>query len=159
MAPPGSSPGASRTTSPVLLTLQEYMDSSSPLLRLNLWNCPERLPSLYPSILLATMICEFSLPLPSKRSCPCPNFSRRPVPSTPWVGPEKTEVKYIAGCNAPKVSLSAGALRYRAWAQSWSSAALATGISAFPLGWPWEAQSSPRVARESWGWRSSHCRA
>ena len=24
-----------------------------------------------------------------------------------------------------------------------------------PLGWPWEAQSSPRVARESWGWRSS----
>ena len=22
-----------------------------------------------------------------------------------------------------------------------------------------EAQSSPRVARESWGWRSSHCRA
>ena len=28
-----------------------------------------------------------------------------------------------------------------------------TGISAFPLGWPWEAQSSPRVAREreSWG--------
>ena len=34
-----------------------------------------------------------------------------------------------------------------------------TGISAFPLGWPWEAQSSPRFARESWGWRSSHCRA
>ena len=32
-------------------------------------------------------------------------------------------------------------------------------VSAFPLGWPWEAQSSPRVARESWGWRSSHCRA
>ena len=31
--------------------------------------------------------------------------------------------------------------------------------SAFPLGWPWEAQSSPRVARESWGLRSSHCRA
>ena len=29
---------------------------------------------------------------------------------------------------------------------------LTTGISAFPLGWPWEAQSSPRVARESWGW-------
>ena len=28
-----------------------------------------------------------------------------------------------------------------------------------PLGWPWETQSSPRVARESWGWRSSHCRA
>ena len=27
------------------------------------------------------------------------------------------------------------------------------------MGWPWEAQSSPRVARESWGWRSSHCRA
>ena len=26
--------------------------------------------------------------------------------------------------------------------------------SAFPLGWPWEAQSSPRVARESWGWRT-----
>ena len=25
--------------------------------------------------------------------------------------------------------------------------------SAFLLGWPWEAQSSPRVARESWGWR------
>ena len=34
-----------------------------------------------------------------------------------------------------------------------------TGISAFPLGWPWEAQSSPLVARESWGLRSSHCRA
>ena len=34
-----------------------------------------------------------------------------------------------------------------------------TGISAFLLGWPWEAQSSPRVARESWGLRSSHCRA
>ena len=34
-----------------------------------------------------------------------------------------------------------------------------TGISAFPLGWPWEAQSSPRVARESWGLRSSHFRA
>ena len=34
-----------------------------------------------------------------------------------------------------------------------------TGISAFPWGWPWEAQSSPRVVRESWGWRSSHCRA
>ena len=33
------------------------------------------------------------------------------------------------------------------------------GDSAFPLGWPWEAQSSPRVARESWGLRSSHCRA
>ena len=24
-----------------------------------------------------------------------------------------------------------------------------TGISAFPLGWPWEAQSSPRVARDN----------
>ena len=34
-----------------------------------------------------------------------------------------------------------------------------TGISAFPLGWPWEAQSSIRLARESWGLRSSHCRA
>ena len=34
-----------------------------------------------------------------------------------------------------------------------------SGRSAFPLGWPWEAQSSPRVARESWGLRSSHCRA
>ena len=34
-----------------------------------------------------------------------------------------------------------------------------TGISAFPLGWPWEALSSPRVARESWGLRWSHCRA
>ena len=30
---------------------------------------------------------------------------------------------------------------------------------AFPLGWPWEAKSSPRVARESWGLRSSHRRA
>ena len=28
-----------------------------------------------------------------------------------------------------------------------------------PLGWPWEAPTSPRVARESWGLRSSHCRA
>ena len=26
------------------------------------------------------------------------------------------------------------------------------------LGWPWEAPSSIRVARESWGLRSSHCR-
>ena len=27
-----------------------------------------------------------------------------------------------------------------------------TGISAFPFGWPWEAQSSPRVARVlEWG--------
>ena len=34
-----------------------------------------------------------------------------------------------------------------------------TGTSAFPLGWPWEAPTSPRVARESWGLRSSHCRA
>ena len=32
------------------------------------------------------------------------------------------------------------------------------GITAFLLGWPWEAQSSPRVARESWGLHSSHCR-
>ena len=32
------------------------------------------------------------------------------------------------------------------------------GISAFLLGWPWEAQSSSRVAREIWGLRSSHCR-
>ena len=32
-------------------------------------------------------------------------------------------------------------------------------VSAFPLGWPWEAQSSPLVARDSWGLRSSHCRA
>ena len=29
-------------------------------------------------------------------------------------------------------------------------------FSLIPLGWPWEAQSSPRVARESWGLRSSH---
>ena len=28
-------------------------------------------------------------------------------------------------------------------------------VSIHPLGWPWEAQSSPRVARESWGLRSS----
>ena len=34
-----------------------------------------------------------------------------------------------------------------------------TGISGFLLGWPWEAQSSPRVARESWGLHSSHCMA
>ena len=38
----------------------------------------------------------------------------------------------------------------------WDSPGKNTGV---PLGWPWEAQSSPRVARESWGWRSSHCRA
>ena len=36
---------------------------------------------------------------------------------------------------------------------------VATGISAFPLGWPWEAQASPRLARESWGLRLSHCGA
>ena len=29
-----------------------------------------------------------------------------------------------------------------------------TGISAFLLGWPWEAQSSPRIARDGWGLRS-----
>ena len=34
-----------------------------------------------------------------------------------------------------------------------------TGISGFLLGWPCEAPSSIRVARESWGLRSSHCRA
>ena len=33
------------------------------------------------------------------------------------------------------------------------------GISDFLLCWPREAQSSIRVARESWGLRSSHCRA
>ena len=33
------------------------------------------------------------------------------------------------------------------------------GDLSLPLGWPWEAQSSPRVAREIWGLRSSHCRA
>ena len=32
-------------------------------------------------------------------------------------------------------------------------------MKTIPLGWPWEAQSSPRVVRESWGLRSSHCRA
>ena len=36
---------------------------------------------------------------------------------------------------------------------------LTTGISGFLLGWHWEAQSSPRVARESWGLRLGHCRA
>ena len=36
---------------------------------------------------------------------------------------------------------------------------VSTGISGFLLGWPWEAQSSPRISRESWGLRSSHCRA
>ena len=29
------------------------------------------------------------------------------------------------------------------------------GDLSLPLGWPWEAQSSPRVARESWGLRPS----
>ena len=33
------------------------------------------------------------------------------------------------------------------------------GISGFLLCLPWEAQSSIRVARESWGLRSSHCRS
>ena len=33
------------------------------------------------------------------------------------------------------------------------------GVSGSLLGWPWEAQSSPRVARESWGLRLGHCRA
>ena len=36
---------------------------------------------------------------------------------------------------------------------------ITTGISCFLLGWTWEAQSSIRDARESWGLRSSHCRA
>ena len=36
---------------------------------------------------------------------------------------------------------------------------ITTGISAFSLGWPWEAQSSPLVARQSWWMRSGHCRA
>ena len=40
-----------------------------------------------------------------------------------------------------------------------SDSRVTTGISGFLLGWPWEAQSSPRVARESWGLRSGHCRA
>ena len=34
-----------------------------------------------------------------------------------------------------------------------------TGILGFLLGWPWEAQSSPGVAMESWGFCSSHYRA
>ena len=34
-----------------------------------------------------------------------------------------------------------------------------TGNSGFLLCWPREVQSSIRVARESWGLRSSHCRA
>ena len=34
-----------------------------------------------------------------------------------------------------------------------------TGISGFLLGWPWEARSSPGVARERWGVCSSHYRA
>ena len=34
-----------------------------------------------------------------------------------------------------------------------------TGNSGFLLCWPREVQSSIRVARESWGWLSSHCRA
>ena len=34
-----------------------------------------------------------------------------------------------------------------------------TGISGFLLCWAREVQSSIRVARESWGLRSSHCRA
>ena len=33
------------------------------------------------------------------------------------------------------------------------------GITGFLLCWPWEAQSSIRLARESWGLLSSHCRA
>ena len=41
----------------------------------------------------------------------------------------------------------------------WSCTESDTTEVTYPLGWPWEAQSSPRVARESWGWRSSHCRA
>ena len=45
-----------------------------------------------------------------------------------------------------------------------SNTSLKTSISwcsalSMVLGWPWEGQSSPRVARESWGLRSSHCRA
>ena len=36
---------------------------------------------------------------------------------------------------------------------------LQRGITGFLWCRPWVAQSSPRVARESWGWRSSHCRA
>ena len=45
------------------------------------------------------------------------------------------------------------------WVELRRHSRLTTGISAVPLGWPWEAQSSPRVARESWGLRSSLCRA
>ena len=41
----------------------------------------------------------------------------------------------------------------------WKFTRVTTGISAFLLGWPLEAQSSPRVAREIWGLLSSHCRA
>ena len=88
----------------LLCSLSRSTWTHPPLLRLDLCTCPERLPSLHPSILPATMICEFSLPLPPGRSCSRPNFSRRPVPSTLQVGPKKTEVKYISGRNVPKVS-------------------------------------------------------
>ena len=43
------------------------------------------------------------------------------------------------------------------WPKYWSFSS--ASVLSIPLGWPWEAQSSPRVARESWGLRSSHCRA
>ena len=32
------------------------------------------------------------------------------------------------------------------------------GMDLTEAGWPWEAQSSPRVGRESWALRSGHCR-
>ena len=43
--------------------------------------------------------------------------------------------------------------------EAWHASVQGVTKSWTPLGWPWEAQSSPRVARESWGLRSSHRRA
>ena len=43
--------------------------------------------------------------------------------------------------------------------QLWRDSRVTMGNSGCLLCWPWEVQSSIRVARESWGLLSSHCRA
>ena len=47
----------------------------------------------------------------------------------------------------------------RGFSQLRRDSRVTTGISGFLLCRPWEAQTSIQVARESWGLRSSHCRA
>ena len=77
--------------------------------------------------------------------------------------PEGGQEIYFWGKEKSQVSLAA--------LESWASLGEAASSGRLPGTRPWQdlrqaevadtgfAQSSPRVARESWGWRSSHCRA